>query len=172
MFDTMTMTKAIGGLCGTFLAFLLGGWVAEIVYHPGGGHGEGHEQAYVIPVEGGEALEEEVDAGPPFEELYAAADAAAGEGEFRACQACHKLDGTDGTGPHLNGVVDRPVGSVDGFGYSGSLVAVADVWTPENLNAFLTNPGNFAPGTAMNFRGIRDGEDRANLIAYLASQGG
>lgn len=173
MFDTMTMTKAIGGLCGTFLVFLLGGWAAELIYHSGGGgHGDGHDQAYVIPVEDGSATEEVVDEGPPFEEVFAMADAAAGEGEWRPCAACHKLDGSDGVGPHLNGVVGRAVSSVAGFGYSGSLVAVADVWTPEALNGFLTNPSEYAPGTAMNFRGIRDVQDRANLIAYLQSTGG
>jgi cytochrome c len=169
MFDTMTMTKAIGGICGTFLAFLLGGWVAETIYHSGGGgHGDGHDQAYVIPVEGGEAAED-VPAGPPFEEVFAAADAAAGEGAFRPCSACHKVDGTDGVGPHLNGVVDRAVGSVGGFGYSGALVAVAETWSPENLNAFLESPKGYAPGTAMNYNGMRKIEDRANLIAYLAT---
>jgi cytochrome c len=75
-------------------------------------------------------------------------------------------------GPHLNGVVGRAVGAVDGYGYSGNLVAVAETWTPENLNAFLENPSNYAPGTAMNFRGIRDAQDRANLIAYLETYGG
>jgi cytochrome c len=168
MFDTMTMTKTIGALCGTFLAFLLGGWVAELIYHGGGGHGDGHDQAYVIPVEDGE-VPEDVPAGPPFEEVFAMADAAAGEGAFRPCAACHKVDGTDATGPHLNGVVDRAVSSVAGFGYSGSLVAVAETWTPENLNGFLENPKGYAPGTAMAYNGMRKIEDRANLIAYLAT---
>lgn len=72
----------------------------------------------------------------------------------------------------MNGVVDRAVSSVEGFGYSGSLIAVAQQWTPENLNAFLENPKGYAPGTAMNYRGLRKIEDRANLIAYLASIGG
>jgi len=170
MFDTMTMVKASGGLFGTFLAFLLGGWGSELIYHAGGhGHGDHHDQAYVIEVADSSAEEEAVEEGPPFEELYAVADASAGEGQWRPCAACHALDGKAGVGPHLNGVVDRAVGSVDGFGYSGNLVAVAETWTPENLNAFLENPSNYAPGTAMNFRGIRKAEDRANLIAYLAT---
>jgi len=58
--------------------------------------------------------------------------------------------------------VDGAVAASDGFGYSGSLIAVAETWTPENLNAFLENPSAYAPGTAMNFRGIRKIEDRAN----------
>jgi cytochrome c len=174
MFDTMTMTKVVGALCGTLLIFLLGGWAAETIYHAGAaeGHGEEHAQAYVIPVEGGEeATEEVVEAGPPFEEVYATADAAAGEGEFRPCAACHKLEkGANGAGPYLFGVVGRQVDTAEGFaGYSGELEKVVDVWTPEHLNEFLTNPKAYVPGTAMNFRGIPDVQDRANLIAYLAT---
>ena len=39
MFDTMTMTKVVGGLCGTFLIFLMGNWVADTIYGGGEGHG-------------------------------------------------------------------------------------------------------------------------------------
>ena len=35
MFDTMTVTKAGGALCGAFLIFLLGKWAAETLYHTG-----------------------------------------------------------------------------------------------------------------------------------------
>ncbi len=48
MLDTMTITKAVGGACGALLVYLLGGWVAETLYTPGGGHGEEHAAAYVI----------------------------------------------------------------------------------------------------------------------------
>jgi cytochrome c len=67
--------------------------------------------------------------------------------------------------------VNRAVGAED-FAYSGALVAVADTWTPENLQAFLENPKGWAPGTAMGYNGMRKVEDRANLIAYLATIGG
>ncbi len=67
------------------------------------------------------------------------------------------------------GVVNRDVGTAEGFGYSGSLVAVADVWTPENLDQFLEKPKSFAPGTSMSFAGLKKPADRANLIAYLDS---
>ncbi len=177
MFDTMTMTKIVGGFCGMLLIFLLGNWAGELIYHVGGdGHGDGHDQAYVIDTgeahsDGGDA--EMADAGPPFEEIFASADPAAGEGQFRACRACHKLeDGANGTGPHLYGIVGRNVGSVDGFNYSGSLVEVADVWSPENLNGFLEDPKGYAPGTKMSYKGMPSVEDRANLIAYLATIGG
>ena len=174
MFDTMTMTKTIGALCGALLIFMLGKWGAEVLYSTGGGgHGDHAQQAYVIEVEGGDdAGAAEVEEGPSLEELLAAADVAKGEKGFSKCKACHKLeDGANGTGPHLYGVVDRAVGSVDGFKYSGKLVAVADTWSPENLDGFLENPKKFAPGTKMSFSGFKKATDRANMIAYLQTIG-
>ena len=168
MFDTMTLTKIVGGFCGSLLVFLLGSWAAEAIYHVGGGHGGDHEQAYSIPVEesgGGESEEE----GPSFEEVFASADAGAGERVFGKCRACHNVDGSNATGPHLDGVVGREVGSVGGFNYSGALSENFDVWTPEHMNTFLENPRGAASGTTMSFAGLPRIEDRANVIAYLDS---
>ena len=171
MFDTMTMTKLVGGLCGTWLVFLLGGWAAETIYHSGG-HGYGHEQAYVIEVEGAEGEAEEAVEEVDFAVVMASASAEDGEALWRNCRSCHALEaGVHGTGPALLGVVNREVAFYDDFNYSGALVAVADVWTPENLNGFLENPKGWAPGTAMGYNGMRKVEDRANLIAYLDSLG-
>jgi cytochrome c len=172
MFDTMTMTKLVGALCGTFLVYLLGGWLAEEIYHSGS-HGDKHAQAYVIEVAdaGGEA-EEEVEA-VDFAVVMASASASDGEGLWRACRSCHALEsGQHGTGPALYGVVNRPVQFYGDFNYSGALAEATDVWTPEALNAFLENPRGYAPGTAMSYNGMRSVEDRANLIAYLATIGG
>ena len=167
MFDTMTMTKVLGGVCGTLLVFLLGSWAAESVYHAGGEDGVA---GYVIEVADSEDAGEPVEEGPAFEEIYAMADAAEGEGLWRACSACHKLAaGENSTGPYLYGVVGREVDAAEGFVYSGALEEVVDVWTPEALNAFLENPRGYAPGTAMTYNGMRRIEDRANLIAYLDS---
>ncbi len=170
MFDTMTMTKVVGAVCGSLLVFLLGSWAAESLYHTGGGgHGEEGGQAYVIdtgveePVEGAEE-------GPDFATVYAAADVGAGEKVFAKCKACHKLDGTNGTGPYLNAVVDRAKAAATDFAYSEVLVGMsADAWTTDNLNAFLENPKGYAPGTKMAFVGLPKVEDRANVIAYLAT---
>eukprot|EP00581_Thalassiosira_minuscula_P038336 CAMPEP_0184445270 /NCGR_PEP_ID=MMETSP0740-20130409/2007_1 /TAXON_ID=385413 /ORGANISM="Thalassiosira miniscula, Strain CCMP1093" /LENGTH=171 /DNA_ID=CAMNT_0026814241 /DNA_START=29 /DNA_END=544 /DNA_ORIENTATION=- len=171
----MTMTKVVGALCGSLLVLLLGGWTAEILYHTGPkGHGDDHaKQAYVIEVEGSDSAAAEVEEGPSLEELLAAADVDKGAKVFSKCKACHKLDdGANGTGPHLYSVVDRAVASVDGFAYSGKLIAVADTWSNENLDGFLANPKGFAPGTKMSFSGLKKAKDRANLIAYLATIGG
>lgn len=176
MFDTMTMTKVIGALCGTFLVFLLGGWAAETIYHVGGGgHGDHHDQAYVIEVKGGDGhsdvAEEVVAEVIDVAAVMAAADAENGSSLFsRRCSACHAVEaGKNGTGPSLYGVVDGAVGSADGFAYSGSLVAVAQTWNAENLFGFLKDPKGYAPGTKMNFKGLSKVNDRADIIAYLDS---
>lgn len=178
MFDTMTVTKAAGALIGALLFLLLANWAASSLYHVGSaghdGEGEEHAQAYSIPVpeteEGGEGggEEEQID----FAALMEAADPAAGEKAFGKCKACHKVDGTDGVGPHLNGVVGRDVASVGGFAYSDAMIAhagEAPQWTPEALQEFLADPKGVVSGTKMSFAGLKKPEDRANLIAYLQS---
>ena len=171
MLDTMTLTKTIGGFCGSLLVFLMGSWIAGSLYHAGHGHGEDIASGYVIEVEVVEveaSVEEEMD----FNALLASADLGKGAKVFGKCKACHKLeDGVNGTGPHLYNIVDRAVGSASGsgYGYSGALVQVADVWTTDELNGFLENPKTYAPGTKMGFAGLKKPEDRANVIAYLQS---
>ncbi|GAB1479101.1 cytochrome c family protein [Paracoccaceae bacterium] len=170
MFDTMTLTKATGAVCGSLLVYLFASWAADALYStsPASHGGEEVAQAYTIDT-GAEAPAEAVAEGPAFAEVFAAADPAAGEKVFGKCKACHKLDGTDGTGPHLNGVVNRATASIAGFGYSDAMKAVTEPWTPEHLDAFLTNPKGLVPGTKMGFAGLPKVEDRANLIAYLAT---
>lgn len=170
--DTMEITKIVGAVCGSLLVLLLIETGAGAVIGTGhGGHGDHHENAYIIEVEGAEEAEDAVEvAEVPFADVYAVADAGAGERLFRACAACHKLeDGANGVGPHLFDVVDREKAAVDGFSYSSALTDADGAWTPENLSAFLLNPKEYAPGTKMAYNGMRDVEDRANLIAYLES---
>ncbi|WP_073328032.1 c-type cytochrome [Wenxinia saemankumensis] len=174
MFDTMTLTKIVGGVCGTFLVFLLGGWGAELIYEPAESHGEGeeHAQGYVIPVEDSTASaepEEEIDVAA----VLASGDAASGEGLFRNCRSCHAVaPGENMTGPTLHGVVGRGIDTVPDYAYSGALEQLGDVWSPEVLFAFLEDPRGTAPGTKMTYAGMRDPQDRADLIAWLATQDG
>ena len=176
MFDTMTIAKAGGALCGAFLIFLLGKWAGDALYNtaPASHGGEEVAQAYAIDTGAAAGGEEAAAAaeGPDFATLLASADAAAGEKVFAKCKACHKVDGSNATGPHLDGVVGRAVASVADFGYSDPMKAHGGDWTPEALEAFLTNPKGVVPGTKMSFAGLPKVEDRANVIAYLQSLGG
>ena len=172
MFDTMTITKALGAACGSLLIFLMGSWAAESLYHIGGKEYAGEElhQAYKIDMGTEEAAPPEGAEAVDFPALVAVADVAAGEKVFAKCKTCHKIDGSNGTGPHLNGIVGKAKASSAGFGYSNALMGMAsDAWTPDNLNAFLTNPKGYAPGTKMSFAGLPKVEDRASVVAYLST---
>ncbi|MCA0272061.1 MAG: cytochrome c family protein [Proteobacteria bacterium] len=174
MFDTMTVTKAGGALCGALLIFLLGKWAAEGLYNTAPPrHGDEEvAQAYTIDTGAGGGEAAAAEEGPDFATVFATADAAAGEKAFGKCKACHKIDGSNGTGPHLDGVVGRAVASVEGFAFSDGMKAHGGDWTPEALNDFLANPKGVVAGTKMSFAGLPKVEDRANLIAYLSSLGG
>jgi len=175
MLDTMTVTKAGGALCGAFLIFLLGKWAAETLYATAPASHGGEEVAQAYSIDTGAATGDgaaTAEAGPDFATLLASADAAAGEKAFGKCKSCHKVDGTNGTGPHLDGVVGRAVAGVEGFKYSDALVTLGGNWEPDRLNEFLTNPKGYASGTKMTFAGLPKPEDRANIVAYLQSLGG
>lgn len=90
----------------------------------------------------------------------------------RRCSACHGLDGRNYKGPYLNGVVDRPSASIEGWVYSAALKGWGGIWTVENLQEYLTKPSAFIPDVEMNFGGFRSRtEDRDKVIAYLIQQG-
>ncbi len=102
------------------------------------------------------------------------ADAARGAEVFRICSACHSIGrgGPDVDGPNLYGVVGAPIAERrPRYGYTQALRDVGGIWTVRRLDAWLTNPVAFAPGTAMHFAGLDDAKDRAAVIAYLATQG-
>jgi cytochrome c len=178
MFDTMTMTKAVGAVCGSLLVLMLVGWASDSLYHVGpAGHGGEHAegeltQAYTIDT-GEEAAPAEGDGAATVDvaALLAVGDAAAGEAVFKKCGSCHKLDGANGVGPHLNGVVGRNHAAVEGYEYSEANLALAsEVWTPEAIFSFLENPKKYMPGTKMAFAGLPKPEDRANVVAYLGTK--
>jgi cytochrome c len=97
----------------------------------------------------------------------ARADAASGKQTFAVCAACHSTSGSDGVGPHLDGVVGRKSGSVSGFNYSRAMKQANVVWDDKTLVAFLANPQAAVPGNHMPFSGLQDPQQRADVVAYL-----
>ncbi len=125
-----------------------------------------------------EGVEEEGGEGPvvaevPIATLLATADPAKGAEVFKKCASCHNINqgGANGIGPNLWAALGKPHGHVPGFAYSDALKAVPGNWDFEGMNKWLTKPSAYAKGTKMNFAGLSKPEDRANLIAYLNSQG-
>ena len=172
MFDQMTLVKAVGGFCGALLVFLFANWAAQTLYFGGEG-GDERAAAYSITVADAApaaTTDASAPADPAYADVSAAADATAGATTFKACKACHHIDGTNATGPHLNGVVGRARASVDGFEYSDAMASKkGDPWTPDLLYAFLKSPKAYVPGTKMGFAGLPKPADRANVIAYLST---
>lgn len=110
-------------------------------------------------------------AGATMEYASMTTDAAAGEKVFALCRSCHVLeDGVNRVGPSLYKVVGRKSGSVAGFAYSDANKNSGVIWTTDVLFKYLEDPKGFMPGTKMAFPGIKDAQDRANLVAYLDSQ--
>lgn len=106
----------------------------------------------------------------PVASLLVTADAAAGQKTGHVCLTCHSVEKGGGTriGPNLWNVVNRPHASVAGFNYSKALSATkGKTWTYDELNAWLSGPNLYAPGTFMTFQGLKKPEDRANVIAWL-----
>lgn len=98
-------------------------------------------------------------------------DVAKGEKVFALCRSCHVLeDGVNRVGPSLYKIVGRKAGTVAGYSYSDANKNSGVTWTTDVLFKYLENPKAFMPGTKMAFPGIKDAQDRANLVAYLDSQ--
>ena len=98
-----------------------------------------------------------------------AQDAAAGEKDFLVCRACHQIGpgAKIAVGPVLNGVVGRKAGTYPGYSYSTANKDSGIVWTPEELDKYLTAPQAVVPHTKMIFPGLKDDQKRKDVIAYL-----
>ncbi|MGE3293458.1 MAG: cytochrome c family protein [Geminicoccaceae bacterium] len=106
-----------------------------------------------------------------FTGAASAQDAAAGEKVFSKCKACHVIDAaTNRVGPSLHGIIGRQAGTVEGYKYSEAMIQHGKdglVWSNENLDKYLADPKGFVPKNKMAFPGLKNAEDRANVIAYI-----
>ena len=97
-----------------------------------------------------------------------AQDTARGEQLYIECIACHSFDNeAEELGPGLGGLFGRQAGALENFYYSRALATSGIIWNEETLNAFIADPQAAVPTNRMPYSGMRDEEDRADLIAYL-----
>lgn len=112
---------------------------------------------------------------PDWGTVLPTANLQAGADQSKKCLSCHTFTpgGANGTGPNLYGVVGNRPASHPGFAYSNAMVehaSAAPAWTYEELDAFIKAPAAHIPGTKMTFVGIKNQQDRINLIAWLRAQ--
>jgi len=160
---------------GTIFVLFGGSLLAEGLFHSEEPEVPGYEIVVAESAEGdgdaGAAQEE----APSIAALLQNASADAGANVFKKCVACHtgEKGGANKIGPHLWDVVMRPIAGVSDFSYSSAMQDFSEggavQWDYEHLNGFLENPQGYMSGTAMGFPGVKDDEDRADLIAYLRS---
>jgi cytochrome c len=124
-----------------------------------------------------EAVGGEAAAPPPdWGTVLKTADVSAGEAKTAVCKSCHVFDaaGTNNIGPGLYGVLGRKPGTHPGFAYSPAMIAFGakqPVWDYQHIYDFIAGPQKYIDGTKMTFIGMKDVQDRINVIAYLHTLG-
>jgi cytochrome c len=95
-------------------------------------------------------------------------DPVRGERVFNRCKSCHEVERErNRNGPHLIGLFGRASGAVEGFRYSPAMQDAEIVWDEETLDRFLADPRGYMRGNRMSFAGLRQDQDRQDVIAYL-----
>ncbi len=90
---------------------------------------------------------------------------------FAQCRTCHTVekDGRNGIGPNLWGVAGKPAAQHAGFAYSPAMKSSGLTWDNATLDIYLKEPMKTVPGTKMAYAGLRNDEQRAEVIAFLDS---
>ena len=167
--DSFEVNKIAGGVLGTLLLTMALGLLAERLYAPGVPIKPGFELPSAPAEVGGMAETATAAPAEPLPVLLAKADVSKGAGFAKTCGACHNFEKGAGAkvGPPLYGVVGRQVASIANFSYSETLKGKGGNWDYEKINAFITDPKGYAPGTKMAFAGEKDPVKRADIIDYL-----
>ncbi|CAM5472298.1 Cell division protein FtsP [Afipia felis] len=98
-------------------------------------------------------------------------DVVHGQQVYKKCQACHSLEpGRNLVGPSLAGIVGSKAGDVPNYSFSPAMKQSGITWTPEKLDAYLTDPQKVVPGNKMPFPGLKTDTDRTDVIAFLAKK--
>jgi len=93
----------------------------------------------------------------------------AGRRVFAQCRSCHTINAGEANrvGPNLHGVFGREIGAAPNFNYSQAVQDANFTWDAAQLDHWLQNPQTFLPGNRMAFAGVRNEEQRRDVIAYL-----
>ena len=170
--DSFTLNKIIGAVLFTMLGVFGLSLLAEALYEAETPEKPGYAVAVAQTKGHGDEAKKPDAAVVSIGALLTSASAEKGQAATKSCKACHTFEkgGKKKVGPNLWNIVGRKIASVGGFAYSKAIKAKSgEEWSFDNLNAFLTKPKAFIPGTKMGFGGLKKDAKRANVIAYLRS---
>jgi cytochrome c len=165
--NSFELNKILGAILGTCLIVLALNIGAGAIFAPEKPAKPGY--AIAVKTEGGGKPAPKAPE-VPLPTLLAKASLDKGKSTARQCQACHTFEkgGPNRVGPNLWGIVGDERGKDrGGFNFSQAMKTKGGKWTFEELNKFLEGPREYIPGTAMTFAGIKNDQQRADVIAYL-----
>ncbi len=167
--DSFEVNKVAGGVLGTLLATMGLGLFAGWLYSPGEPAKPGYDLPMAAAETAGTGDSKTAAPAKPLPVLLASASVEKGASLAKACGACHNFEkgAAAKVGPPLWGVLGRPVGSVQGFNYSEAIKGKGGDWTLDKINAFITSPKGYAPGTKMTYAGEDDPQKRADILDYI-----
>lgn len=170
--DSFEINKLLGGLLGAVFVMFSVSLASDAIFASPAPQTPGYaiEVAEEEGAAGGGPAAPEVE---PIAVRLASVDIAKGQTLYGRCAACHTVEkgGANKVGPNLWDIVNRPVASHEGFAYSGAMKEFSEdgtvVWDYDHLDHFIAAPKGLVRGTAMGFAGLKNPQDRADIIAYL-----
>jgi cytochrome c len=174
---TFEWNKIIASVLTAMIVAMVSGILATFVVHPV----RLEKPVYMPPgaAEGAKGAEAAAAAAAkpqklqPIGPALAKADPKKGQQIAHVCQQCHTFAKGEPNkiGPNLFGVFGGPIAEDrGGYEFSDALQKhKGEKWTPERLNMWLHDPQDFAQGTKMSFPGLPPVQERADVIAYLAT---
>lgn len=167
--DSFEFNKITASVLVALLIAMIGSLLSEQLVHPT----KLDKPAFVIEglavsTKPGEKSGEE-ETLKPITPLLASASVERGQAIAKKCTQCHTFEkgGPNRTGPNLWGIIGAKIAHIADFAYSSGFKEKGGNWDDEQLNVLLNKPRAFVQATKMSFVGLKDAQERADVIAYL-----
>jgi len=166
--DSFEFNKVTASVLVALLIGMIGSLLSEHLVHPK------KLEKPVLVIEGVEVdvkpgANPEEETLKPITPLLASASVERGKAIAKKCTQCHTFEkgAPNRTGPNLWGIIGAKVAHAADFAYSSGFKDKGGNWDDEKLNILLHKPRSFVQATKMSFVGLKDAQERADVIAFL-----
>ena len=165
----LEFNKYVAAILVAGLVAMIAGNLADILYKPNLNFKAGYKVAIadnpIMDSSSAVQADETID----VVALLAKASAENGAVIVKKCVICHDFSkgGPNKVGPNLWSIVGNKKAHRDDFNYSKALMEKGGLWVYDDLFHMLHKPAKFIPGTKMNFIGLKNYSDVADVIMYL-----